>query len=836
MSAFPNTEAHPELESEQAYIDYAHECAEGMKALYDRLPNVAAHPKVAQAFRALSGRVLERLEDSGGLVFGRIDPTDEAPLYVGRHGIHDERYSTVVVNWQADAARPFYEASIVDPRGLTARRYFDTEGRRLLRIFEDVLVGEPVAAPSLRSPVEDMLLGELGRDRSDRMRDIVATIQHDQYRLVSAPLQGILAIQGAPGTGKTAIGLHRASWLLFNNRPDLERAGVLVVGPNRLFMRYIADVLPSLGEETVDQSAVQHLVARVRARHEDAPAVARLKGDPRMARVVANTVWERIRLPESPVRAGPSAVAPEVSAEVVAADIKAAQEASSTYMDARRTFTESLRRRFYDAAHTGPGPREPFADFARDLNRSGGFRSLVDRMWPSLAATQAIRELLGSRERLERGGKDLLTAAEVDLLYRRNPDREEDVQWTEHDLPLVDEAETVLNGTEESYGHVIIDEAQDLTPMQLRMVGRRAVRSSMTLLGDIAQATGPWTYRSWAEIADHVGRGAATVEELTHVYRVPQEIMELALPVLSEIAPELAAPEPFRSVGEAPLIRQVTRPFLGEEAALSAGIAAEQGGTVAVIAPENLVPEVRKALDQADIDYRDGARGELGGGVEILTPRLAKGLEFDHVVLVEPLSILREAQPEAAYRELYVAMTRPTRSLSILHAESLPVVLGGDGTFEPVTERGTEQEELPIEVASTERKPIVQAVDDQARISSRLSDALAYARIVGSRSPETARLVERALAVAGLLIEAGASEDEAIAALVAPVADASGDASEEIRRLFGPAVAEALERSRIEPDESPITFAVALQEALMAALEATSPESVTESLRELAGM
>jgi DNA helicase IV len=824
---------HPDHDREQAYIDYAHDCVEEMAAQAERMPRGATNSKVAVALERLSKAQLAKLGDPDAVVIGRIDPVEENPLYVGRFTVFDGP-NVVVSSWQAEAARPFYSATPQNPMGLIRRRTFETDGRKLVQIFEEhlaeLLPGEP--APSEEPSIDDLLLRELERERSDRMRDIVRTIREDQYRLISAPLDGVLAIQGAPGTGKTVVGLHRASWLLFNHREQLQTSQVLVVGPNRIFMRYIADVLPSLGESAVDQSAVQYLVAGLRAREDETPDVGRVKGDPRMASVVARAIWDRIRLPDGPVEAGGVGQSVVVGADDVAEIARAARQESSTYMGARRVFASRLRQRFHAAALAAGRPTTSFEDFTLQLNQAG-FASLLERIWPSLSAQQAVRDLLGSRDRLQRGAAGVLSPEELSLLYRQNPDREEDVKWTEHDIALVDEAQSVLNGIDETYGHVIVDEAQDLTPMQLRMVGRRARRPSLTLLGDLAQATGIWAYRSWEEIAGLIGHGSATVEELVHVYRVPEEVMALAAGVLDAIDLPITKPVAFRSAGSEPEFREVTRPFLGDEIALAAALASEKGGTAAIIAPESMLADVRKALDELRTDYRDGAHGELGGGIELLTPRLAKGLEFDHVVLAEPLAILREANRGAELRELYVALTRPTKSLMVLHSDPLPSVVGGPLEFVPeLVDAPTQEQLLPAEAEP--RTGRVPAGAESPRLSARLSDALAYARLLGGRDAETAKAVERGLAVAGLLLEAQAAEEEAIAALLRPVVGHDvDDAVSDVRRLFGPSVADALARSINEPDESPVVLADALRVALVEALAERGVEHVIGELREM---
>jgi DNA helicase IV len=665
--------AHPDFDREQAKIEYAYDCLDAMVALYGELPDAAAHPKVAHAFQELSKRILDRLGDDDPLCLGRIDPNDEAPLYIGRFGVHDGRQNIVLVNWQAPAAAPFWTATPADPDGIAAKRVFRTQGRQLLDIFEDRFDGAIAEVPAVTAAgIDDLLLAELERDRGEQMRDIVATIRADQYRLMSAPRDELLIIQGAPGTGKTAVGLHRASWLLFNNR-QLESSRVLVVGPNRVFMQYVAGVLPSLGDEAVDQSAIQYLSPAARARTEEAPELARIKGDARMATVIANEIWGRVKAPDEAPMLTIDGRLIQASAASVSAAIESAQQGASTYMQARRTFVDRLRDAFFEAATETGRLARARDDFAYVLNQTSAFRNVVERIWPRLSAAQAIRELLGSRDRLTSATEGVFEPEEAGRLYRRNPDREADVRWTEHDLPLIDEAEHLLNGSQEIYGHLILDEAQDLTPMQLRMVGRRVRSSSITLLGDIAQATGVFAYSSWDEITKHLGRGSGRVEELLHAYRVPRQIMEFAAPVLHEIAPEVSVPLPFRE-GNEPVIRGIGRQFLGEEVVFEAQACAESGGNVGIIAPDSLLSEADRAFREvlAYRIYRDLERGwritapnlEQCGLLEIHYAYLEE-ICADDSVWAERHTALATASAEVRTRIAHVLLDLLRRELAI---------------------------------------------------------------------------------------------------------------------------------------------------------------------------
>jgi DNA helicase IV len=653
---------HPELEAEQAYVDGAYAHLERMRSVVARAGAAADGEAAQAALEAWAARRLRTYEDAErGLVLGRLD-FDEAscrldggeraprPLYVGRRWVHDEAQRQVVVNWQAPAARPFYTATPQDPHGVTLRRRFRTDGRRVLDLADESLDGTVLDGAA----VGDFLLEELERTREAHMRDIVATIQADQYRLITHDPEVPLVVQGGPGTGKTAVGLHRASWLLYTHRETLGRRGVLVVGPNRTFMEYVSHVLPALGEDAVEQRAVGELVDGVEATRVDPPAVAELKADPRLAEVVRRAV--ELRLQGEPedlyLRLDGSFVT--VRAREVRELLEAAREELGTAAAARQRFRMDLLRRFYEAygrVH-GAAALRSFDEVERAVRAGGTLDRVLKAAWPVVAPDKVVRALLTSREALAEAADGILDEDEQRLLVRRG------TGWSDGDLPLLDEARTLIDGPPHVYGHAIVDEAQDLTPMQLRAVARRA-GGSLTILGDVAQATGPVPYRSWSEVLARLpGGDGAAVEELRHAYRVPREIMELTLPLLPLIAPELEQPLSYRTGAAAPRFVRVEAGELLAAAWREAAALAAGDGLVAVIAPEELA--------------RDAPPADLWDGVPLLSPRTAKGLEFDHVVVVEPALVCSRPQ---GLRELYVALTRPTRTLVVVHARPLPDAL-----------------------------------------------------------------------------------------------------------------------------------------------------------------
>ncbi|HZP73086.1 MAG TPA: hypothetical protein VFA97_06885 [Gaiellaceae bacterium] len=635
--------AHPELAAEQAYVDSAYEHLERMRAAVAGAAD-AVDGEVAQvAMEAWAARRLRTFEDAErGLCFGRLDvETVERPLYIGRRWVHDEAQRQLVVNWQAPAARAFYTATPQDPRGVSLRRRFRTQGRRLLDISDEALDGSILDGAA----VGDFLLEELERNRDAHMRDIVATIQADQYRLITHDPDGVLVVQGGPGTGKTAVGLHRASWLLFTLRERLRTRGVLVVGPNRTFMEYVSHVLPALGEDAVEQRAVGELVDGVVPGVRDTPDVAVLKADLRLAEVVRRAAELRLEAePEELVtRLEGSFV--WVHEREVRELVEQARAELGLGAAARERFRMTLLRRFYEeyGRVLGAGAIRSFEDVERALRAKGYLDRVLKAAWPSVAPDRLVRSLFTSRAALAEAADGILGSKEQKLLARRG------TGWSDADVPLLDEARTLLDAPPQAFGHVIVDEAQDLTPMQLRMVVRRARGGALTILGDVAQGTGAIRYAGWDELLPFVASEAeAVVEELRHAYRVPREIMEVALPLLDTIAPHVAPPISYRTGADPPVVRRVGEPVLGAEAFRVAAEAPD--GIVAIIAPESLAE--RMPTDEL---------------VPVLTPREAKGLEFDHVVVVEPALI--------ELRELYVALTRPTKTLTVIHALPLPAEL-----------------------------------------------------------------------------------------------------------------------------------------------------------------
>ncbi len=530
----------------------------------------------------------------------------------------------------------------------------------------------------------------------------------------------MLVVQGGPGTGKTAVALHRAAYLLYTHRFPLERQGVLVVGPNPLFLRYIEQVLPSLGETGVTLSTVAGLVPEIRIRENGPADVARLKGDVRMAKVVARAVRTRQRPLAEDVVVPYGALLLRLTAGDTRTIVEGARRRPGTHNARRRLVEQSVAQVLADRARQTqqrlgmgstsvtafPGYEDPselddeefdFEDFSRKVRRVPELAEALDRMWPRLSPHELLHDLYGAPPLIAAASRGVLSAEEQALLRRARSSSFDDVAWTPADAALVDEARHLLGprngGSDEAlrkYGHIVIDEVQDLSPMQLRMLTRRSLAGSMTVVGDIAQATAPWAPSSWDDIVAHLPRRRPSrTVELTVSYRTPAEVLAVATRVLAVAAPELTPPKPVRRSGVEPRMIQVTSDTgpatTGDLARAVARAATEEvdavrPGRVAVIAPDSLRAVLADALEQAGtpvVDARDMRRGGLSEPLVLLGADSANGLEFDSVVVVEPAVIAGETA--RGLRTLYVALTRPTQRLTVVSLTPPPAALASAG-------------------------------------------------------------------------------------------------------------------------------------------------------------
>ncbi|HYP24283.1 MAG TPA: AAA family ATPase, partial [Actinomycetota bacterium] len=556
-------EDHPDLAAEQRYVDDSYACLERMRAYAAEL---LERKKVTDTVDDeilrwhLQERVASLADSAAPLVFGRIDQEHEDPLYVGRRHVRDPDGEVKVVDWRARAAAPFYRATIRDPMDVHRRRRFAMEGRELLDLFDEFLDDPDSVVETSHGGVPDPLLAEIGRARTGQMRDIVATIQAEQDEIIRSPIEELVLVQGGPGTGKTAVGLHRTAFLLYEHRATLERERVLIVGPNRLFLAYISNVLPSLGETAVYQTTVLGLAAGMqKVRRDDHPAVTRVKGDLRMAEVLRRAVWSQVQAAESPLRALVRGVSIDLPPDDVNAALLEAMRARS-YREGRRLFHELVGRRILaerevDVYALGLEAPE-FLDVA--LRRSPLERQLRG-LWPNAGHESLVRRLLTNKAALAAAAEGLLSDDEQTLLRAHSRRELKELGWSTADVPLVDECDALVNGPPARYGHAVVDEAQDLSAMELRMIARRTRAASMTVLGDLAQATAAGSQSSWDDVLEAFGRPPnATLRELTMGYRVPSEVMDFANRLLPLAAPGTRASTSVRRSQEPPRLVHTT--------------------------------------------------------------------------------------------------------------------------------------------------------------------------------------------------------------------------------------------------------------------------------------
>jgi len=664
-----------ELDEEQAHLERSHDSLAMMRQRAERLLDDlrrAGSPDPDYEV-ALLRRVAALSESIRPLLFGRIDEMSGDRYHVGRRHVEDQSGEPVVVDWRAPVSTAFYRARPGDPIGLVLRRQIMVEDRRVLQIADDhfsTADAEDRAGSSLRGG--DALLAELERSRIGEMLDIVSTIQIEQDEVIRAPLDGVIAVQGGPGTGKTAIGLHRAAYLLYNH-PELARDGVLVIGPSRAFLRYIGQVLPSLGEEAVIQTTLGDLVPKVRSTRDAEPSAARLKGDPRMAAVLRRALDNKRGRADADL-----SVAVGVSRVTLpAAEINRLVGTLASREGPYRAGRTALRTRLVGLVRSElarSGIEIDDGRLRRELARDGGLVALVERLWPSVSAPQLVADVLSSPGVLAAAADGILAPEEQAVIAQSRGASRGRPSFDAADVALVDEASFLLDGQTHVFGHVVVDEVQDLSPMQLRMLARRAPSGSMTVLGDVAQATSVSSCESWDEVLSHLPAPAGLRRaELTLGYRAPGQVLELASRLLAVAAPGISPTRSVRPGKSAPRVMRAERAELVDVAAAEAARLVGEGMLVGVIAPDEALGPLEQRLRRLGVDAGLLERDGLGHAVVVASARSAKGLEFDAVVVLEP-AVIAGTQVRGL-RLLYVALTRAVQHLSIVHAEPLPAAL-----------------------------------------------------------------------------------------------------------------------------------------------------------------
>jgi DNA helicase IV len=788
--------AHPELAAEQRYLDRAYGRLDEMRKAasrvaegYSEVRRGGTHQARLErdAAAAHTRRRLAALNiGDAPLCFGRIDleprpvedgqeRPDDDRFYIGRTSVTEADQTPLIVDWRAPVAEPFYRATGVEPMGVVRRRHFQTHGRELLGIDDEVFDAAAADEAGFTIVGEAALLAALDRHRTGRMGDIVATIQAEQDEAVRADLAGILVVAGGPGTGKTAVALHRAAYLLYTHRQRLASRGVLLVGPSPIFLRYIDEVLPSLGEEDVQLTTVAGLKPQLRARASEPSAVAALKGDVRMAQVIARALRDR----ERPLRDDVVIVLDGHLLRLRRADsariVERVRRRRGTHNERRpavarmaldqlqeqyrrslvAAYERDMRRIDPDAAlplspadanadedelldvpvaaALARGERAPEdweAELSARLRRTPEVRAALERMWPVLSGAELVHDLFSFPALIRSAAHGVLSRDESEQLARSRSSNVREVAWTPADAALVDEADALLGppeagrprrrrgrrgasdraledaqrvveelglgsyttaaevverygggavpsedgvGEPRTFGHVLVDEAQDLTAMQWRMVGRRCPSGSMTLVGDFGQSSRPGALHDWDAVrAQLPGDEPARIVTLSVNYRTPAEIMTLADRFVAAAAPGVRPARSVRSTGRLPQF--VGADDSGELVALVADLARNGGGdegTTAVIAPRDLHDDLVARL--ADLGAVAGSADAIDAPVAVVDASDAKGLEFDHVIVVEPSRLVT---PDASgLRLLYTALTRATQTLTVAHAAPLPEAL-----------------------------------------------------------------------------------------------------------------------------------------------------------------
>ncbi len=666
-----------QLTAERSHLTVSREALRRMRdraeSLYRTGDGVGGDPFSAEALGvALARRIAELADDPDTpLFFGRLDHSADTEhqdnagtsFHIGRRHVTDDGGEPLIIDWRAPVSRAFYKASVREPMGVARRRRYGFSAGELTGFEDEHLTdGEELGTTSR------ILTSEIERPRVGPMRDIVATIQPEQDDLVRAELGDSLCVQGAPGTGKTAVGLHRAAFLLYNHRERLRKAGVLVVGPNTAFLSYIAAVLPALGEVEVDQRTIDDVVAHVQVRAVDTEAAARIKHRAPMAEVLHRALYGRLAKPTEPVVVSDGSARWRLSAEALRRIVDDARREGLPYGTGRervRARVAAGLRRQAEARGESPGE-----SWLRKISRSRPVRDFLDTCWPAVEPAVLVARLLGEPDLLAAAAEGILDPAEQEALHWAKPARTvKSAKFSAADNVLIDEAAGLIDRVG-GYGHVVVDEAQDLSAMQCRALARRNEHGSLTVLGDLAQGTTPWAASRWPDSLGHLGKPGADVVALTTGFRVPEVVVELANRLLPALAVEVPLATSLRRDGTLQ-VRWVSDVDTALPGTVREALAEE--GSVAVIAPDAAVDRLRELLAAAGIGMSDVTEVNSAHRVSLVPATLAKGLEFDHVIVVEPAGIVA-AEPRGLHR-LYVVLTRAVSRLVVLHADPLPAAL-----------------------------------------------------------------------------------------------------------------------------------------------------------------
>jgi DNA helicase IV len=687
------TDPDSTLTAERAHLDSSREFLRLMREDVLSLRALAGDPVSEEYLKADLYRRAEALKDlpDTPLFFGRVNYASQSSasdsvsssfageeFHIGRRHVHDGAGRAVVVDWRAPVSRPFYRASPAEPMGLALRRRFGFSGAELTAYEDEALsaVRAGGGGSATQASTSRILIDEIERPRSGPMRDIVATIQPDQDDIVRSAVEQSVCVQGAPGTGKTAVGLHRVAYLLYAYAERLSRGGVLVIGPNRAFLAYIRHVLPALGELNVAQLSVGDLLATVPVRGSDTNRAAIVKGDARMAQVLRRALWDQLAEAAEPIMLPRGSRRWRVSAAEIGELVSELNTRGVRYGAGRDMLAHRIAHVILTKIEAAG---ESCDDRTHDaVRRTRQVRAAVDAIWPKADPVRLVFRLLSDPAALARAADGVLDPAERAAIgWASAPRSPGSARWSAADAVLIDETRDLIERTP-SLAHVVVDEAQDLSPMECRAIGRRCATGSATVLGDLAQGTTPWATTSWDELLGHLGKQEADLRVLETGYRVPRQILDFASRLLEQIAPGLGAARSVRQDAGSLEVRRVGPDGMAAALTMACSDALARPGSAAVIAADDQLPALAAMLVAAGLPHATLEGEQEANQLTMVPVTLAKGLEFDQVIVVEP-SRIAGAELRGLHR-LYVALTRAVSRLTVLHAEPLPPALHWSAT------------------------------------------------------------------------------------------------------------------------------------------------------------
>jgi DNA helicase IV len=671
------------IKVEQDYVDKVLDIRESKRTnRKSGKPNL--REALSQPVNSMAGGGLQDLRYLG-------DPTDEVcfanfvddkstKIYLGKHLITDDEFNALVISWRAPVASKYYQASYLDSKGLiskcrlifqTTNRIKDLEESIFSNLKDNILN----LTKSADLEISDSVLDELEKGSNGSLKEIIRTIHASQYEIISTQRGGLHVVQGAPGTGKTVVGIHRASWLLFpGNDESLTSNKVLILGPNASFIKYIEDLLPSLGNEVIQHTDLTKLSSILKVNFEEKNEIAKLKSGQRIKKLLRNAIKDRLKIPEEDIQYQvPGQIKTvNLSSDWIKESITELRKERITYNSGRSKFRMLLVNEINDILQGNKGVKKLISRNSVFIKESDA-DALLEKIWPSLNALNLVRDLFSSQNRLVSAALDTdFLVSELILLEKKSSDKKD--FWSESDVAVVDYVDGLLFGVRETYDYIIVDEAQDLTPMQIESIKKRSSNGDILLLGDLAQATGNWQHNSWEELADLMGTTISRFDELKFGYRVPSEVFHYATKILSHIDSNLKPPKLVRQVNQVPEFNEYPDKNVNLYQ-LATDIKDKKfgDGHIGLIARDDQVEELRRELNEWDISFTELNSNSIKSGLNIVPVSQQKGLEFDSVIVYEPESILDI--PVIGLRHLYVAVTRSLRGLYFYSTTHMPLEL-----------------------------------------------------------------------------------------------------------------------------------------------------------------